>query len=552
MTGQTTEEMTGGIHLDLADIQGNIHRPYGRFGFPYTRHLFYNILRPEAGRAFIQGLRPRVTTAQPWDRDEGTGVVIKPTITLNLGLSFLGMRALDLPTSTLRQLPDEFIDGMHCRSEILGDVEGSAPEHWDPIWRDERKQRDREVHLWVSLSFGADAAGKPLPVLDDWMTWLEGLTKASKGGVSLLDGHGKDGKSKWQDSCALMAPLGPNGAMVATPKEHFGFTDGISDPVFRGQFDAQAEALAAIGGGKIARGVYNEDASWSALETGEFILGQVDEGQEFPVATQPAGFVRNGTFMVYRKLREDVPAFEAEMKRQAGVWKQVTGETDDVAADETVRAKMVGRWSSGVPLIAAPTWADHQKIMHDYADCLEIALRKPRDSAEAQRLADYSKLLTGFRYGEDLDGGKCPFGAHIRRANPRDMLDPLLSDTVGSTTLTNRRRIMRRGLPYQEDGGEVGVIFMAICTSIFRQFEFIQQQWMSYGLDFEAGNDTCPLVGNRAQSKKHVIAAGAASNGTTFIAADLPEFVTTRGGEYFFLPSLSAIRMLAMGTVDPT
>ena len=75
---------------------------------------------------------------------------------------------------------------------------------------------------------------------------------------------------------------------------------------------------------------------------------------------------------------------------------------------------------------------------------------------------------------------------------------------------------------------------------------------MAYGLDFEAGNDTCPLIGNRAQSKKHVIAAGAASNGTTFIAAELPEFVTTRGGEYFFLPSMSAIRMLAMGTIDPT
>jgi len=444
-------EMTGGkIQLDLADIQGNIHRPYGRFGFPYTRHLFYNILRPEAGRAFIQGLRPRVTTAQPWDRDEGTGVVIKPQITLNLGLSYLGMRALDLPTSTLRQLPDEFIDGMHCRSEILGDVEGSAPEHWDPIWRDERKQRDREVHLWVSLSIGADAAGKPLPILDDWMTWLDGLVTASKGGVSLLDGHGKDGKSKWQDSCALMAPIGPNGAMVATPKEHFGFTDGISDPVFRGQFDAQAEALAAICGGKIARGVYHEDTSWSALETGEFILGQVDEGQEFPVATQPAGFVRNGTFMVYRKLREDVPAFEAEMKRQAALWKQVTGETDDVAADETVRAKMVGRWSSGVPLIAAPTWADHQKIMHDYADCLEIALRKPRDSAEAQRLADYNKLLTGFRYGEDLDGGKCPFGAHIRRANPRDSLMPGSMDQVD---ISNRHRILRvgRGVVHGDD-----------------------------------------------------------------------------------------------------
>lgn len=539
------------IQLDLADIQGNIHRPYGRFGFPFTRHLFFNILHAREARAFIQAVRPRVTTAQPWDKDQGTGVVIKPAITLNIAFSYLGMRALDLPTATLRQLPDEFIDGMHCRAEILGDVGGSAPVHWDPIWRDEHKQRDREVHIWVSLSVGADAAGNPLPILDEWTTWLEQLATDSKGGVTLLDGHGDDGKARWQDSCALMAPLGPNGAMVPLPKEHFGFTDGISDPVFRGQFEPAAEALAAIGGGKIARGVYDEATSWSALETGEFILGQVDEGQEFPVATQPAGFVRNGTFMVYRKLRQDVPAFEADVKRQVDLWKKVTGETDDEAASETVRAKMVGRWSSGVPLIAAPTWADHQKIMKDYADCLEIALRKPRDSAEAQRLAEYNKLLTGFRYGDDLDGGKCPFGTHIRRANPRDMLDPLLSSTTGSTTLTNRRRILRRGLPYQEAGGEVGVIFMAICASIFRQFEFIQQQWMSYGLDFEAGNDTCPLIGSRGQSTKHVVPAGPA-NDVTFIAAELPEFVTTRGGEYFFIPSMNAIRMLAMGTVDPT
>jgi hypothetical protein len=95
------------------------------------------------------------------------------------------------------------------------------------------------------------------------------------------------------------------------------------------------------------------------------------------------------------------------------------------------------------------------------------------------------------------------------------------------------------------------VIFMGICSSLFRQFEFMQQQWMNYGLDFESGNDSCPLIGNRSQSDKHVIPAGGA-NETPFVVAGLPEFVTTRGGDYFFLPSMSAIRMIAMGTVDPT
>ena len=70
---------------------------------------------------------------------------------------------------------------------------------------------------------------------------------------------------------------------------------------------------------------------------------------------------------------------------------------------------------------------------------------------------------------------------------------------------------------------------------------------MNYGLDFEAGNDTCPLIGNRAQATKHVIPGNA-----PMIASPLPQFVATRGGDYFFVPSLNALRMIAMGTVDPT
>ncbi|MGY2996922.1 Dyp-type peroxidase [Mesorhizobium sp. URHB0026] len=522
------------IRLDLADIQGNIHRPYGRFGFPYSRHLFFHIADPAAGRRFVQGIRPRVTTAESWDErgPDGTLLRRKPPITLNIGFTYPGLRALDLPTRTLRLLPDEFIDGMGCRSDILGDVQGSAPDQWDPVWRAHLDDGALPVHVWVSLNVGASPDGSPLPVLAEWTRWLEGLAAPPAAGVTLLSGHGKDGSGRWQDSAARMG--GPEGAKVPLPKEPFGFTDGIGDPVFRGQLDEKAEALAAVGGGKIAEGPYDPATSWSALEAGEFILGQVDEGQEFPVATQPPGFARNGTFMVWRKLRQDTKAFDAEMLRQADLWKKVTGITCDREAYETVCAKLVGRWRSGIPLLAAPSWADHERLSKNMPSGVDLA-----------------RILTGFRYGDDLDGSKCPFGAHIRRANPRDMLDPELSVEQGATTLTNRRRILRRGLPYADPDGEVGVIMMAICASVFRQFEFIQQQWMSYGLDFEAGNDSCPLTGNRAQSDKHVIPGGPA-NETTFIAAGLPEFVATRGGDYFFLPSLNAIRMIAMGTVDPT
>jgi Dyp-type peroxidase family len=538
------------IRLDLSDIQGNIHRPYGRFGFPHTRHLFFNVTDPVAGRRFVQGVRPRVTTAEPWGRvatSSGSVEVQKPSITLNIGFTFLGLLALRLPTRTLRLLPDEFIEGMSSRAKILGDVDGSAPDKWDPLWHYGQDARSRQVHIWVSLNVGANADGSPLNILTEWTTWLEGL---ASGGVALLKGNGADGVGAWQDSTALMTP-GPDGQMVPLPKEHFGFTDGISDPVFQGQFDADAERLAAIGGGKIAEGPYDQGKSWSAIETGEFILGQVDEGQEFPVATEPADFARNGTFMVWRKLRQDVEAFNTEIQRQSDVWKKHTGIKDNTEAFETICAKIVGRWRSGIPLMAAQTWLEHKQMLEKWADCFQLVLRKPRDSKEEQRLADFALMLTGFRYGDDLDGSKCPFGAHIRRANPRDMMDPLLSATTGASTLTNRRRILRRGLPYVDPNGDKGVIFMGICSSLFRQFEFMQQQWMNYGLDFESGNDSCPLIGNRSQSDKHVIPAGGA-NETPFVVAGLPEFVTTRGGDYFFLPSMSAIRMIAMGTVDPT
>ena len=497
------------IRLDLADIQGNIHRPYGRFGFPHTRHFFLHISDASAGRRFVQGVRPRITTAEPWEKAQsrdGTSIVVKPLITLNIGFTFYGLRALDLPTRTLRLLPDEFIDGMGTRSEILGDVGGSSPDRWDRIWDYRPGGKAPPVHMWVSFSVGANPDGTPLPVLSEWTAWLEGLVAASAGECDAARrAMARTALANGRISAALMAP-GAGGTMVPQPTEHFGFTDGISDPVFRGQFDnPAAEALAVIGGGKIAEGRYDQKTSWSALETGEFILGQVDEGQEFPIVTEPVGFACNGTFMAYRKLRQDVEAFDREIQRQAALWKRHFGVTSDLEARETICAKMVGRWRSGIPLCVAPTWADYQQIMKDWGDCFELSLRKPRDSKEQQRLADFALMLTSFRYGDDLDGSKCPFGAHIRRANPRDMLDPLLSKTEGASTLTNRRRILRRGLPYIDPDGEKGVIFMAICSSLFRQFEFIQQQWMNYGLDFEAGNDTCPLIGSRAQSTKHVI-----------------------------------------------
>ena len=167
--------------LDLHDIQGNIHRPYGRYGFPYARYFLFHINRDrgdprrwdsEIGRWLVDQIRPAVTTAEPWRNSatpKDSPVRDKPKVTLNIAFTWAGLSALELPTSTLRLMPDEFIEGMAGRNTILGDLEASAPENWDTVWRDANRADDKAIHVWVSLNAQAEAAtGQPVPELDVW------------------------------------------------------------------------------------------------------------------------------------------------------------------------------------------------------------------------------------------------------------------------------------------------------------------------------------------------------------------------------------------------
>jgi Dyp-type peroxidase family len=536
--------------LDLADIQGNILRPYGRFGFPFTRHLFFNITDAAAGRCFIERLRFQVTTAERWRGvDEGpeSNAPERPVVAMNIGVTFLGLLALNLPTLTLSGFPSEFIDGMAARFEILGDTGLSAPENWDEIWRQSRLVTDRRVHLWVSLNAGAKPDGTPT---DDLAIRTEWVKTQMPQGISLLSGHAGP-STEYQDSAAIMATT-PDGTVYPTPQEHFGFVDGIGDPVFAGQYEPGVEAIAVIGSGKLLPG-----GTWAPLATGEFMLGHPNEAQELPPTPQPWLFTRNGTFMVYRKLHENVASFNNYIAAQA---QTLEGVPDPIAASETIKAKMVGRWPDGLPVELAPTYAEAQALAALWADIPGIYAKtsKTRTVAEKKRLADYEVLITNFTYTGDTEGQKCPFGAHIRRANPRDALDPRFAAatvTPGSA-LTNRRRILRRGMPYgtttPDNTSEHGVIFMALCANLFNQFEFIQQQWIQYGSSFNLGNDADPLVGTHTGTGKFVIPTDPAKPGVPHFCANLPQFVETRGGDYFFLPSLTALRMIAQGSTDPT
>ena len=522
------------VELELGDLQGGILSAYGKLGFPKARYILFHVTEPAAGRAFIEALRPRITTARRWPSSKGIATgkdpQARPDCTLNLAFTFWGLLALDVPTRTLRGMPDEFIDGMAVRAPILGDdILDNRPVNWDAVWQPGAPK----AHILVMLNARDDGNGNPHPALQQ-VTDMVLEAAAARPGVALLRGH-RGADDRWQELTAMYAP-GADGRLQPLPTEHFGFVDAIGDPVFEGQYPDREELKRCVG-----QGAVDGRGNWRPLAPGEFILGWPDEAQEVAGAAMPLDFSRNGSFFAYRKLHQNLDAWDEWIAARATGLAATWGLSDLSEAAALLKAKMAGRWPDGVPLLLAPTPEAHRQFNTRY---------KPGSR-------EWLEQITHFTFLDDIDGSKCPVTAHIRRANTRDMLDPLwdqgTENRMGSA-LNNRRRMLRRGLPYGGRGdphGEHGIVLLAHCANLFRQFEFVQQQWMNYGLDFNAGNDACPIVGAHQPGARFVIAAPD-SEKPPFIASGLPQFVSTRGGDYFFAPSMTALRMIGTGVVDPT
>jgi Dyp-type peroxidase family len=545
------------VNLDLADIQGNILSAYGKLGFPKGRFMTLNVGDPASGRRFLSALLPEITTAQRWrsersTKSAGPDPVPRPEVAVNIAFSWYGLVALGIPVRTLRGMPDEFIDGMMARAPMLGDdfIGPNWIDSWDAVWLAAAKRvrlADPDtVHILITLNARMKSDGSAVAALDAKTRFIEALCE-SVGGVKILPGHNPSRQqppAKYQELSAITYRK-TGGTVGASPKEHFGFTDALGDPVFEGDGSGETEVE--------GNGAVDGAGKWRPLATGEFLLGYPDEAQEIAGAAMPLNFSRNGTFMAYRKLNQNVVAFNSFMTETAARFGAVFGIADPSDALETLKAKIAGRWSDGVPLALAPTADDWRSFNVKY----------PNVSPEMD-LAGYKargRAVIHFTYADDKQGLRCPITSHMRRVNTRDGLAP--TGTEGSV-LNNRRRILRRGLPYggssegARDTGEHGIIMLVVCANLSRQFEFVQQQWINYGLDANAGNDTDPLVGNHSPGTKtspkakFVIPSDPKSGRPPFIVEGIPQFVETRGGEYFFVPSMTALRMIGMGVVDPT
>jgi len=444
--------------VELHDIQGNVLRSYG---FDHAAYVFAHVSDAQAGRRWIRELADRTTTAEVWP--EGG----KPALTVNVAFTWAGLRAVGLGDDALVSFPAEFRAGMKARAGLLGDVGPSSPDCWDDGLRDGR------AHVLVTLhAQRADVLDDAVRELRDRLAWPDG------------------GLAHVHDERAEVLPFG---------REHFGFEDGFAQPAVRG-----SGAAPLPGQGAPAR-----FGRWRPLKTGEFVLGLEDEDGQ-PSGPPDGALGRNGTFMVWRKLRQDVPAFRRYLRDAARGYP---------GGEELLAAKIVGRWRDGTPLVLSPAAPD------------------PAISGDRMRIND-------FRYGGDPEGLRCPLGAHIRRANPRDALGFRAQRTV-------RHRIQRRGMPYgpplpegvmEDDGHERGLIFVCANASIARQFEVVQAQWCFDGNPFGLGHDRDFLIADGDGSGKMTI-----QGSPPLFLAPQPTFVTTRGGDYLFVPGLRTLRALAQG-----
>jgi Dyp-type peroxidase family len=462
--------------LELDDIQGLIARGYGNL--PAARYLVLRIDDGALARAWLRDLTARVTRASQKPQDAA----------IHVAFTSRGLTALGLDEETLAAFSREFWEGMahpHRARHVLSDRGESDPERWR--WGKE----DTHVLLLLYASDG-DA--------------LETLHASAR--------EGYQGVAEIQ----LLETFSFERA-----REHFGFNDGIAQPIIMG--------LSKTG------------PASNTIAPGEFILGYRNQYEKIPLSptvpleqrgaemlprvvrddgVEAGDLGRNGTYLVFRQLEQDVQAFWRFIDEATHL---ENGESDH-AGRIRMAAKMVGRWPSGAPLTLCP---------------------EKDDAAQGDR-DDFSYRPA------DAQGHFCPKGAHIRRTNPRDALAGKPEESI---EVSNRHRLLRRGRPYgaalsrsldvdeilrQERTHEVGLHFICLNADIGRQFEFVQHTWINNAKFAGLYTDADPLMGHSDELQGTFTLQGAPVRQRI---TGMKRFVEVRGGAYFFLPGLKALEYIA-------
>ncbi|MES2166876.1 MAG: peroxidase [Pseudomonadota bacterium] len=484
--------------VEWDDVQRLVLSGYPKL--PFSAYVFWHFVPGEvdAARKWLRRLSDRLTCATAHSDQQA----------INLALTAHGLQYLRVSDGVLNSFSLEFLEGMAPkptaetkfprRSNVLGDVGESSPEVWE--WGGWKESRDIDGML---LLYAPDKT----KLLSFIAAEIDAMAGAATPAVR------QNGE-----------PLIVDGRIYDDRKEHFGFTDGISQPLIEGSPKANGNGRKRSSDADHNKKLTSDEKRILLVKPGEFVLGYKNERRTsisdvYPErndgSAEPQDIRRNGTYLVFRQLEQDVPAFNEFVAKTA---ERVYGRADE-PAQEKIASQLVGRTRQGDPL---------------------VPIERPPGAAPRN---DF------LYYFEDRFGMACPIGAHIRRANPRDTVGP---DADTALRLSKMHRIIRRGRPYGERfdtakenaGGKQatrGISFIALNADIAGQFEMIQHSWLNNTHFGGLYSGTDPLG--------HFSCAGDVAtiqDRPTNHHIDRPRpFVRVRGGAYFFLPGIEAVRALA-------
>jgi Dyp-type peroxidase family len=476
------------IQLELAEIQGNI----AGFSKPHQRFVFLGFPDKTSAAGFLKVVAREVDTAaavadfnRRFKYDRAHGHKLPTARWFNIALSFAALQLLE--PAELDLFEDPFKAGMTARAQAIGDVDESAPDNWKPLFK-------QPVHAVAILA--ADELGD----VDRLHTQLRHHIHAHKvNELGQEDGDARPGDQQGH--------------------EHFGYKDGVSQPGIAGITDP-----ADLKPGQ------------KMIAPGEFILGYPGEAVS-PGPPQPGyaptpppaptfpPWAKNGSFFVFRRLRQDVRGladFVAKLAVETGL------------RTDLVEAKLVGRYKSGAPL-------EHTE---DEPADLDPSAADP--SIADPSLLDEAKSNNFVYEPQDADGHLVPRAAHIRKTYPRN-------ETLQGGENAERHRILRRGIPYgpefQEgespypgtepppDTQDRGLLFGCYQASIANGFEFLQATWANREDFPQAGDGRDPIISQDVADPTFSIPPD-------HLHLTLQRWVITTGGEYFFSPSISALKLL--------
>jgi len=492
---------------DREDIQALVRTGFDRLGCQF---LLLRIEDAARARAWLRSLVPQLT------RFDQVGDGKRVADALQMAVTAAGLRALALDDAVLSQFAAEFTTGLAedpSRLRRLGDVGNNAPARW--AWG----VADRQPHV---LLLQYDAPDR----IETTATAL--AVAAGDNGLSVIEN------------------FATSRAHEDEPTEPFGFRDGLSQPTIDWD-DQRAPDSAAdmafhnlVAPGEVVLGYPNEYGLYTERP---LLQAQAPGASSLPPAADEPGLYdlgRNGSYLVFRQLHQDVCGFWRWIYREAGA----EGDAGAVALAEA----MLGRHMDGKPFAGLGT--------------TDIPGVKPgKDNS--------------FVFSSDPDGRVCPIGAHIRRANPRTGDFPQgrmgtikkllallgLSGTPERDHIASTRfhRLLRRGRKYgvslapadaakpEAQEPETGLHFICLNANLVRQFEFVQGAWMASAKFAGMTNEQDPMLGNRqpfpgTQPTDRFTRPQA--DGPCNVSRAVPQFVQVRGGAYFFLPGLRALGWL--------